>query len=221
VIVAIHQPDFLPWLGFFDRWQRSDLHIILDDAQFLRRGWHHRDRIKVAGGTSWLTVPVVNKGRYGQLLCETQIDNSRPWRRKHLGLIRESYRRSPNFKSIYPGLEAIYCEEHATLVGFNLHLLAWAGACLGIQTPIVLASHLQVASRKTQRLVDLCAKVGSDTYLSGIGAKAYLDEALFAGSGIRVLWQEFQHPRYPQLHGPFEPNLSALDYLMADGHALS
>ena len=92
MIVAIHQPDFLPWLGFFDRWQKSDLHIVLDDVQFLRRGWHNRDKVKVPGGVAWLTVPILKKGRYGQPLQETLIDNSRPWRRKHLGMIRDSYR---------------------------------------------------------------------------------------------------------------------------------
>lgn len=221
MIVAIHQPDFLPWLGFFDRWRRSDLHIVLDDVQFLRRGWHNRDRIKVPAGIAWLTVPVLKKGRYGQPLREASIDNSRPWRRKHLGLIRDSYRGARQFEGVYAGLEAIYLKAYDSLVGFNQELLAWAAKRLGIDTPLVRASSLMVETRKTQRLVDLCLKVGADTYLSGLGARAYLDETQFAAAGIRVVWQDFSHPVYPQLHGRFEPNLSVLDYLMMEGRGLS
>lgn len=221
MIVTIHQPDFLPWLGFFDRWRRSDLHIVLDDVQFLRRGWHNRDRIKVPAGVAWLTVPILKKGRYGQPLREAVIDNSRPWRRKHLGLVRDSYRGAGQFNGVIADLEAIYQKGHESLVAFNHDLLAWAGARLGIDTPLVWASSLKVESRKTQRLVDLCLKVGADIYLSGLGAGQYLEETLFAEAGIRVVWQDFRHPVYPQLHGRFEPNLSVLDYLMMDSRELT
>ena len=117
-------------------------------------------------------------------------------------------------------MEAIYLKENESLIGFNQELLAWAGASLKIATPLVLASNLMVESRKTQRLVDLCLKVGATSYLSGLGAKEYLDETLFTEAGIRLVWQDFRHPVYRQLHGRFEPNLSVLDYLMMEGHGL-
>jgi len=216
MIVTIHQPDFLPWLGFFDRWRQSDLYVVLDDVQFLRRGWHHRDKIKSPGGPAWLTVPVLKKGQYEQQIRETEIDWESPWPRRHEGLLGNAYRAAPGYARTMEALLEIYGRRHATLMELNLDLLRWAGERLGITVPMVLASSYDVGGVKTERLVRLMQAVGGTTYLSGLGAKAYLEEDAFAGRGLSVRWQSFEHPVYPQLHGEFAPMLSVLDFFMMD-----
>jgi hypothetical protein len=214
VIVTIHQPDFLPWLGFFDRWRNSDLYIVLDDVQFLRRGWHHRDQIKTHAGSAWLTVPVSKKGQYHQLLKDVKIDDETNWRDKHLRTIELNYKKAPNFRRCYEKIKAIYEQNHPFLIDLNMDLLHFIAAELGIATPLKFASDYNVESTSSQRLIDLVKNAGGDQYLTGLGSKDYLDETLFERENIRVTWQQFNHPVYSQLHGEFIPMLSALDYLM-------
>jgi hypothetical protein len=217
MIVTIHQPDFAPWLGFFDRWATGDLYVVLDDVQFLRRGWHHRDKVKTAGGVSWLTVPVVKKGRYEQRICDARIDNSSDWRAKHLGTLAAAYGRCAGFQSLFPELERIYAGGHDRLMDFNLDLLRLFAARLGIETPVALASDHPSELTSSARLVELTAIHGGTVYLTGTGSRDYLDEQVFADRGIKVIWQDFSHPVYPQRFGGFEPGMSVIDYLMNGG----
>jgi hypothetical protein len=212
--VVIHQPDFLPWLGFFDRWKRSDLYIVLDDVQFLRRGWHHRDKIKTTAGVRWLTIPVMKKGKYRQLIRDVKIDYSNDWCYKHLKTIEVNYKKATAFDHYIEKIKNIYDKKKRFLVELNLALLEWSAKELGITTPFVLASDYHLTSSSTLRLVELIKAVGGTHYLSGVGARAYLDESLFEDSRISLIWQQFNHPVYPQLHGEFVPGLSALDFVM-------
>jgi len=214
MVVTIHQPDFLPWLGFFDRWRRSDLFIVLDDVQFIRRGWHHRDRIKTHNGVQWLTVSIVKKGRYFQQIREVALNNTTHWKSKHLGMIESAYKKAPSFERCFNSIQEIYQKEHYLLIDLNLDLLNYFAGELGITTPILFSSDLHVKSDSTQRLVDLVKSINGSTYLTGLGAVDYLDESLFQKEKIMVSWQEFTHPVYRQLHGEFVPTLSTLDYLM-------
>lgn len=214
--VTVHQPDFMPWLGFFARWRDSDLYVVLDDVQFLRRGWHHRDRIKTAAGPAWLTVPVRKKGRFEQLIRDVEVEDG-PWRRKHLAAIAAAYARAPRFAEVFPLLEEVYGRNHARLMDLNLDLLRLFARLLGIATPLAPASAHGLTETGTARLVRLCELHGADAYLTGTGSRDYLDESLFAARGIRVEWREYAHAPYPQLHGDFVPGLSALDCLMMGG----
>lgn len=216
MIVTIHQPDFLPWLGFFDRWHKSDLYIVLDDVQFLRRGWHHRDKIKTKSGAKWFTVPVIKKGQYQQSIREVKIDNGSNWRHKHLKTIESNYKKAPNFEDCFEKIKEIYDKRHLFLIDLNMDLLQWVAIELGITTPTVFTSEYHVKSTSTQRLVDLVKLVDGDGYLTGQGSKDYLDESPFSKENIKVIWQKFQHPVYGHLHGEFIPRLSCLDYLMME-----
>ena len=217
ITVCIHQPDFIPWIGFFDRLIRSDILVILDNVQFLRRGWHHRDKIKTAHGPMWLTVPVKKKGRYTQLINQVEIDDSHNWREEHLRSLQTWYGRAPYFSKYFPRLEKIYGMNHRLLVDLNVALLEFLAEAFDIRIRRELASSLDVTGRSTDLLVELVRAVGGDTYLSGLGAKAYLDESKFARAGICVMWQEFEHPVYPQLFGEFIFGLSGLDFLFNCG----
>jgi hypothetical protein len=213
-VVTIHQPDFLPWLGFFQRWQAADLYVVLDDVQFIRRGWHHRDRVKTARGPAWLTVPVRKKGRFHQLINQVELAEDPDWRTGHLDALAAAYAQAPNRGPVLAGLERIYARGHARLVDLNLELLVWAGAELGIETPYLLSSELGVEAGGTERLAELARAVGGAVYLTGTGSRDYLDQDRMAEAGLEVRWQEFRHPVYPQLHGEFAPMLSVVDYLM-------
>lgn len=213
-VVVIHQPDFLPWLGFFHRWKRCDLYIVLDDVQFLRRGWHHRDKIKTAAGVHWLTVPVMKKGKYRQLIREVEIDYSTDWCNKHLKTIEVNYKRACAYDYYIEKISGIYNKRPRYLMELNLFLLELMTEELGISVPFVLASDYSVTSSSTRRLVELIKAVGGTHYLSGTGSREYLDESVFEMHGIVLNWQQFNHPVYPQLHGEFVPGLSVLDFLM-------
>ena len=213
-IVTIHQPDFIPWLGFFDRWKNSDVYIVLDDVQFLRRGWHHRDKIKTVNGAAWLTVPVLKKGRYDQLIKETKIDDKAAWRRKHLRAIELSYRKAPNFFSLFEKIKDIYAKNYSFLIDLNMELLNFIAGEFGITTPVIFSSELNVKTTGTQRLVDLVKMVSGSIYLTGSGSKDYLEEPIFNNENLKVAWQEYEHPVYKQLNGKFIPMLSSLDFLM-------
>ncbi|NWH04978.1 WbqC family protein [Desulfobacter latus] len=214
-VITIHQPDFLPWLGFFHRWHQADLFIILDDVQFLRRGWHHRDKILIQGKSHWLTVPV-KKGEFHNNINEIKIINGNTWKIKHLNTIYSAYQKAPMFEKFFPAIERIYhspCD--GTLMGFNLLLLKSIGGILGISTPIKLSSSCGIQAKSSEKLLMLTNTVKGKNYLTGLGSKNYLDEALFSANGIGVIWHNFIHPVYNQLYSPiFIPNLSILDILM-------
>ncbi len=216
-VVCIHQPDFIPWTGFFDRLTRSDVFVALDNVQFLNRGWHNRDKIKTADGVMWLTVPVKKKGRYGQPIDEVEIDHSRKWIPGHLGSLVSWYGRAPYFRTYYPAVRDIYEKKHRLLIDLNMDFLELLTGCFGIEVTAVSASTLGVAGRSTDLLVEIVKAVGGDVYLSGTGARAYLDEAKFSEAGIAVEWQEYKHPVYPQLYGEFIPYLSSIDFLFNCG----
>lgn len=214
MIVTIHQPDFLPWLGFFDRWRNSDIYIVLDDVQFLRRGWHHRDRIKTAAGPAWLTVPVCKKGRYDQLIRDVAIDDSINWRENHLKTLEFNYRKGPGFERCFNKISEIYNKGQKYLMDFNMDLLRFVATELKISKPVLFASSFNIRSSATTRLVELVKSVCGTVYLTGTGSKDYLDETIFKKENIEVLWHQYEHPIYDQLFGKFVPKLSVIDYLM-------
>ena len=221
MIVTIHQPDFLPWLGFFDRWKQSDLYVVLDDVQFLRRGWHHRDKIKTPHGVKWLTVPVIKKNKYEQQIREVKVDKTQDWQQKHLNTLKAAYGKAPNYTEVMAGLEVIYHLNKDLLIDFNMDMLKHCAILLSIATPMVRSSEMGIMTKGGQRILDLVLSVGGSVYLTGVGSRDYLDEELFERAGIELRWQEFEHPAHPQLHGPFEPMLSVLDYLMMAERAIS
>jgi hypothetical protein len=209
--VVIHQPDFAPWLGFFDRLLDADVFVVLDDAQFLRRGWHHRDKIKTRRGPDWLTLSVEKCPR------ETPIDRVRLWPARDewvsaaLALLTENYREAAHFAAVFPRIRALFETPFERLIEINLAFLDLAYEMLDLKTKVRFASEFGVTAARSRRLVDLVKAAGGNRYLSGTGALDYLDFDLFRASGIEVEVQTFAHPIYPQLHGDFAPGLSCLD----------
>ncbi|WP_287963187.1 WbqC family protein [Alcanivorax sp.] len=217
--VVIHQPDFLPYLGFFHRLLHADLYVVLDHVQFVSstsRSWTNRDKIKTPKGEKWLTVSVCKCPRdtpINRVLLSDTVD----WRANNLNLLYQHYREAPYFKEIHPHLERLYEAEFRYLSEFTKASIDLLCELLGIDIDMVLSSDLGCQGQKNELLVDILQRVGATTYLSGVGARAYFDPAPFERAGIEVIWQEFRHPVYSQPYGEFIPNLSSIDLLYNEG----
>ncbi len=212
--LAAHQPQYLPWLGFFDKLAQADVFVVLDNVQFKKNEWQNRNRIKSANGVQWVTVPVGH--RFGQTIAQVEVRENEPWRRKHLRALESSYSRAAGFDALMPVLAKVLEQRWSHLAPLNVELIQRLAERLGIDTELRLGSELEARDDPTLRLVDLCTRLEADTYLSGAGAD-YLDTQAFADAGIDVQVQRFAHPDYEQLYGEFEPYLSVVDLLMNCG----
>jgi hypothetical protein len=214
--VTIHQPQYLPWLGYLAKWAAADLFIVLDVVQYEKNGWQNRNRIKTQAGPRWLTVPV--HARRHTPISEVAIDGSRAWAARHLRTIEHAYADAARLAAYRRDLAELYARPWTHLVPLATASALWLARAVGITTPMRLASELGVTSGDpTGRLVALCRAVGADTYLAGPDGARYMDLDQFAAAGIDVLAQRYEHPVYPQIHGDFVPFLSALDLLLAVG----
>lgn len=213
MIAAIHQPVYLPWLGFFDKMRRSDVFVILDDVAFSRNSIENRNLIKTPRGRLWLTVPVRTKGRFGQFIKDVEIDASQKWAEKHWKSISMNYNRAEFFAAHAPFFERVYSSQWTRLIDLNMKLIEYIAEALSVKRDTVLSSTLGARGTGTSRLVDICEKLGAATYVAGAGARSYQDDSLFKSRGIKPVHQMYFAKPYPQLYGSFLPNLSAIDYL--------
>lgn len=219
MILGIHQPNYLPYLGFFDKMRRSDIFVILDDAQFSKGDFHNRNRIKTSTGPKWITVPVSETFRP---INETYINYSVKygklgWIDYHLHLIKENYKNALFFDTIYPGIKEIYCRHYEKLSVINIELIKQICSLFNISTPVYFSSELNIKTSSTQRLVDICEHFNANVYLSGPDGPKYMEMSLFDKRQIEVEVQNFVHPVYKQLYDGFIPCLSALDSLFNTG----
>lgn len=219
-LVAIHQPTFLPWLGWWDKLMRADVFVLLDEVQFPKKGgtWINRVKMLVGVEARWVTVPVDRAFRGTRSVREMQVDNSKPWRENVLGTIRGSYAGAAGVDEVLPVVEEalnVPCDRIAELNERAIRLFAGR---LGLDTTkLVHQSDLGVSGTGTELLVELCSAVGGDTYLSGDGADGYLVPDLFRSAGLALVYQEFAPPRYPQAAPDYVSGLSVVDALMSCG----
>jgi len=225
MLVAIHQPHYIPWLGYLDRMMRSDLFIILDHVQFERRNYQNRTMIRLEGEERWLTVPVVQMSQK-ELIIDKRIDNSeggtRAWGPTHFKTLKYAYRKAPHFAHYEKRLEEILTAQWDKLVDLNLAMLGFLLESFQITTPIRRSSEMRGEGAKSELLMNLCVEVGpGTTFLGGIGgSRRYLDAEAFKSVGVGVQWQEFTHPVYQQCgDAPFTPGLASLDFLFNCGPA--
>ena len=215
-VVAIHQPQFLPWLGYFDKLDRSDVFCLLDTVQYKKNEFQNRNKIKTSQGWQWLTVPVTY--RFPQRILEVGVNQTVDWQRKHLRSLETSYRKAPFFDTYITRFEEFYQQSYEMLVDVNVACIRLLMDLLGLKRKVILASSLQVETDDpTLRLVQICKALGGAAYLSGKDGAKYMDVDMFASYEIDVLFQNFEHPHYPQCFGPFEPNMSIVDLLFNCG----
>jgi hypothetical protein len=216
MILAAHQPQYLPWLGYLDKIDRADVFVLLDRVQFKKNEWQNRNRVKQAGGWHWLTVPV--RHRFPQRIDEVAIADPR-WRRKHRRSLEVAYGQTAYFATEFATLDDVYGKDWNDLLSINVKTVRLIAQRFGIETPILLGSEFENLSEHhaDERLISLCRLLEADTYLAGAGGRDYMDLSRWRRADIRVVFQDFHHPVYPQLHGPFMPGLSAVDLLFHCG----
>ena len=216
MIASIHQPAYIPWLGYFDKLSKSDIHIFFDDAEYSKNNLFNRNKIKTPQGAIWLTVPI--KYKSGLPINKTKIDNSSVWQEEHWKTLNANYARAPHFKK-YSDIffKKIYSQDWEFLSDLTIEMNKIIADLLEIKVKFMKSSDLNVEGKRNEKLINLCKKAEADVYLSGQGARVYMDENLFLLNNIKVIYQEFQHPAYEQLWGDFIPNLSAFDFLFNCG----
>ena len=223
MIVAVHQPHFVPWLGYLDRMVKSDLFIVLDHVQFERRNYQNRTAIRLEEESRWLTVPVVQLSQKERII-DKRIDNtedgsSRSWGPNHFKTLKYAYRKAPFFAQYAPRLQEILESRWDKLVDLNLAMLDFVRDAYQIRTPLARSSELKAEGARSELLLNLCKEVGATAFLGGMGgSRGYLDLPAFEAAGMGVLWQDFRHPEYPQCgSAPFTKGLMALDLLFNCG----
>lgn len=215
--VAIHQPQYLPWIPYCAKAASCDVFVYLDDVQFQKNGVQNRNQIKTANGSSWLTVPV--RASLQNTIQQTLIDNTQTWKQKHLRSIEHAYARAPHKDIIEIGLRQLLDSEWIYLADLNIALTEWMFSILDIQCKRIRSSELDVHGSKDDLVIAICQAVDAKSYLSGQGAKTYQAAEKFEKAGVELTYQQFEVRDYPQCFPNlgFSPAMSALDLIMNTG----
>ena len=217
--VVVLQSNYLPWKGYFDLLHDADLFIFYDEVQYTKNDWRNRNRIKVPGGTAWLTIPV--GAAIHRRICDVELPDSR-WQEKHWKTLRQYYSRTPHFRDYEPFLRDVYLERRwRTLSELNQYLISTiARDFLGIKTRIADSREFATDGRRLDRLVMLLQSAGASHYVTGPAATDYIDEARFAAAGIGLTFKSYDgYPEYPQRYAPFIHSVTILDLLCNVGPA--
>ncbi len=216
--VTIHQPEYLPWVGFFDRIYRADIFVLLDDVQYQKGGFINRNKIKTSQGWQWITVPVKQRESLKNI-NEVEINNQADWGKSHWNSLFFNYNKAPYFKEYANFFKSVFGRKWYLLVDLDIHLIENIMNMLGIKKQVKRSSLLKVRGKATDGLIDICKKVGADSYFSGSGGKQYLEMEKFKKENINVTFQDFVHPIYYQLFGDqnFRSHLSIIDLLFNCG----
>jgi len=218
MIASGHQPNYLPWLGFFDKMLQCDVFIIEDIVQFEKQGFQNRNKIKTYHGVRWLTVPVEHVGKPTRI-DEVRIANGAEpeWAQRHWLTLKYNYSKAPHWDDYSDFFEQAFSQEWTMLIDLNMHLLRGLMRFLKIDKPIVMASTLKTAGKGSEFVLAQCKALRANVHLAGAGGREYLNLQRFEKEGIKVIFQDFQYPRYSQLHGEFVSDLSVIDYLFCTG----
>lgn len=225
MIISAHQPEYLPYLGFFYKMAKADKFILVDKIQFSTGGFQNRNRIRTASdhrGWAWLTVPVISSGRGYQEINEVKIDNSIPWGRQHWKAVYFNYKKTPFFDMYEEFFKKLYSKKWQKLADLNETIIYYIKDELGIKTPIAKSLEPEVKGDKIDRIINLCKEFKADSYLSGPGAKnpgekSYVEEEKFENKNFKLIFSDFNHPVYPQRFEPFLQNMSVIDLLFNCG----
>jgi hypothetical protein len=217
MILTAHQPSYLPWLGLFHKMALADVFVFYDHVQFQTEEFNHRNKIKTPSGSLWLTVEVGQRGYLEQTMMETVIQDSKPWRRKHLRSLTQNYQKAPYFDHYTDFFREMYSKPWKSLVELNFHQLKWFARELGIETSILRGSELDLQGQKSDMALDMCQKLNANLFIFGAQGVNYADRDSFADASVKIMFQDYKHPVYPQLYGDFVSHLSIIDLLFNCG----
>lgn len=204
----------MPWIGYFAMINSVDEFIFLDDAQFSKRSWQQRNKLKAVDGEKWVSVPVKTKNKFEQSIKESEISDFHKFQKKTLNFIKQTYTKSDYIDEVFFLIEDSFNKCNENLCDLNINLIKNALERLSIKTPLMLSSEITTNGSKADKLVELCLNRGASLYLSAPGSKVYIDESnAFSANNVEVIYHEYHHPTYQQLHGQFIPYLSVYDLL--------
>ncbi|MBQ7255594.1 MAG: WbqC family protein [Oscillospiraceae bacterium] len=224
MIITIHQPEHLPWLGFFNKLAKAELFVILDSVQFEKNYFQNRNRILGSNGVQWIGIPAVNQGHMEKTIATTEIASvSNPkWKEKYLNTVAQSYRKYPYFSEVFPILEQAIGLDTPYLAEINISIIKAFSEKLGFAPRFVRSTEMNVQGLKSDLILDICKAADATTYIAGPSGRDYLNMQSFADAGIAVVFNDYQHPTYPQRRTQeFVSHLSALDLFMNCGYAES
>ena len=217
-IAVIHQPNFLPWIGYFYKMMKSDIFIFLDDVQYVKRSLVNRNKIKTSQGELYIRLPLFQKGKYKQLINECKLHNKEDSFKIFVRTIDANYSKSKYFKNYFADICDILNQNIDNLVDLNILFVEWILNILGVKVDFKKSSELNnINGTSTEKLVSICKEVGANEYLSGFGGAKYQDETIFKKANIKLTITDFEHPVYEQLWGEFVPNLSVIDLIFNEG----
>jgi hypothetical protein len=215
--VAVLQSNYIPWKGYFDIIHDVDLFVFYDDVQYTKNDWRNRNKVKTPAGSQWITIPV---GNHNDLLISEVILESADWAEKHWKTIYQFYSKAPYFKIYEPLLKRVYLDSKwKSLSDLNQSLVILiCREMLGIKTDFARSQDYHLKGHKTERLIQLLKKCGTNYYLSGPAARDYLDETIFKAEGIQLDYKDYTgYPEYPQFYPPFSHYVTILDLLFHAG----
>ena len=216
VTIAIHQPEYHPWLGFFKKISQADVFVFFDDVQYRSNGFQNRNYIKTNTGKMLLSVPVLSK--FNSKINEVKIDKTKNWYKKHKKSIMTNYSKTDFFEDYKNSIEEIYETEYEYLIELNTKVIKFFLNELKIKTKIIFSSSLNLDSNSPKKILEICKKFNADKYISGVHwGLENLNLKEFSDNQIKIEFQKFLHPIYKQCHSPFIPNLSTLDLILNEG----
>ncbi len=217
--ITIHQPEHIPWLGFLNKASKAELFVVLDSVQFEKNYFQNRNRILGTNGVQWIGIPVSTSGHMGESIAQTRISKVDPkWREKYLRTVKMSYGKHPHFEEVFALLESCLSIDTDLFCEINIAIIEKLFAKLGITCTMVRSSTLKVEGLKSDLILDICKKVGATEYIAGPSGRDYLNVTDFERESIKVLYNDYHHPQYPQLRSKeFTSHLSGIDLFMNVG----
>lgn len=218
MIISIHQPDYISYLGYFYKISKSDKFVFLDDCQFSNDNMHHWNRVKTPQGECRLKVPVEHK--FGDFINGVRTRDELGWKEKHLKTIEMNYHRAPYFEELFPQFKELLSADYNNLADMNIAINTWIARGFGFKAEFFRTSEMKIDTVREERVIDICTMLGGDTYISGNGAKAYQITEHFTDRGIKLQYTDYQPIEYKQQwmkQCGFLPYMSVLDYIFNCG----
>lgn len=216
MIVSIHQPNYIPWLGYFYKIAQSDIFVFLDDVQFSNQGMHNFHYVKSPQGPVRLKIPV--EQHLGDRILDVKTKDNLNWKKKHLRTFEMNYKKAPYFNDVFNDFQEVLLADYERISDMNMAIVEHFSRKLGIETKFVKSSQLNITTSREEKVLDICEALNAAVYYSGTGAKAYQKESDFTQRSIELRYSIFKPFEYPQLWGDFQSNVTVLDYLMNCGY---
>lgn len=220
MVLTIHQPEHLPWSGYYHKMNMADTYLLYDDVQFEKNNFQNRNRIMGTNGVQWINVPINLSGHTKDKINEITIANgSNPkWAKKYLTTLRYSYSKHPYFDDYMPFFDELYSRQHENLCSLNIEIIKYFAKLLQIEPRFEMSSNVEREGSKSDQILSICKNMNADTYIAGPSGRDYLNEKSFFDAGIKIIYQEYKHPKYEQYkRDNFTPYLSVIDMLFNVG----